>query len=195
MNPILLVEIENFIASDNSGKDARYEKVPDNAIIATNGEQAQNGNDSPIVAAQKRLKWIADNPTNWGQISPEATELIQQLTPTRIGAGEEILDTIDKLVKLRDPRSPAIFINYYYASVWGEAIEQALIEIGPPSVPALLPLLDDSSVLGRARGSKVLSAIATKYRQDLGGIVEFILLPKLEKLAISESRSDSSTIF
>ena len=148
--------------------------------------QWHNDKDDPVVAAQKHLKWIADNPTKWGQISPEATELIQQLTPTRRGAGEEILDTIDELVKLRDPRSPSIFVDYYYAGVWGEAIEQALIEIGPPSVPALLPLLDDSGLLGRARAAKVLGVIATEYRQDLGGIVEFILLPKLEKLAISD---------
>jgi hypothetical protein len=40
--------------------------------------------------------------------------------------------------------------------------------------------------VGRARAAKVLSVIATEYRQDLGGIVEFILLPKLEKLAISD---------
>jgi hypothetical protein len=178
----------NFIASDNGGKDTSHKKVPDSTITAINGKQAQNENDEddPVVAAQKHLKWIADNPTKWGQISPEATELIQQLTPTRRGAGEEILDTIAELVKLRDPRSPSIFVDYYYAGVWGEAIEQALIEIGPPSVPALLPLLDDSSIVGRARAAKVLSVIATEYRQDLGGIVEFILLPELEKLAISD---------
>ena len=166
----------------------------ENEILARQSEQTSdstvsnlhNGEDDPVVAAQRRLKWIADNPAKWGRISPEATELIQQLTPTRRGAGEEILDTIDELVKLRDPRSPSIFVDYYYAGVWGEAIEQALIEIGPPSVPALLPLLDDSSIVGRAKGTKVLSVIATEHRQDLGGIVEFILLPKLKKLAVSD---------
>jgi len=179
----------NVHKQENEILARQSEQISDSTVPnLQNGKQAQNENDKddPVLAAQRHLKWIADNPAKWGQISPEATELIQQLTPTRRGAGEEILDTIDELVKLRDPRSPSIFVDYYYAGVWGEAIEQALIEIGPPSVPALLPLLDDSGMLGRARGARVLSVIATEYRQDLGGIVEFILLPKLEKLAVSD---------
>ena len=115
---------------------------------------------------------------------------MEQLTPTWAmsteGEGEEAIELLDQLTKFQDPRSPEIFVNYLLSGVSGKPMTEALIEIGPPSVPLLIPLLDTNADLrGRLRAPRLLGIIGSEYRQELGGAVEYIILPKLEKLATS----------
>lgn len=172
--------------------DREILKIIDDIVATREREQARidDEEEDPVTAAWKHLEEISQNPRKWGYLLPEATELIEQLTPTwsmsTEAEGEETMDLLDQLAKLQDPRSPEVFVNYFYAGIWGEAIEEALIAIGPPAVPPLIPLLDHESMLKRARGVKVLGIIASEHRQDLGGAVEYIILPKLEELAISD---------
>ena len=146
----------------------------------------------PVAAAWARLSYISQNPQEWGVFSPEATVLIEQLTPTRtISAEEEMEEVIvllEKLGKLRDPRSAEIIMNYFLGlGLWEKPMKQALIAIGPPSVPLLIPLLEaDTRLLGRLIGAKLLGIIGSEHRQELGGAVEHIILPKLEKLVTSD---------
>ena len=145
----------------------------------------------PVAAARARLEYISQNPQEWGEFSPEAAKLMEQLTPTRTmhteGEGEEAIELLDQLTKFQDPRSPEIFVNYLLSGVSGKPMTEALIAIGPPSVPPLIPLLDTNADLGgRLRAPRVLGIIGSEYREELGGAVEYIILPKLEKLATSD---------
>ena len=145
----------------------------------------------PVAAAWARLEYISQNPQQWGEFSPEATELMEQLTPTWTmlteAEGEEAIELLDQLTKFQDPRSPEIFVNYLLSGVSGKPMTEALIAIGPPSVPLLIPLLDTNADLrGRLRAPRLLGIIGSEYRQELGGAVEYIILPKLEKLATSD---------
>ena len=145
-----------------------------------------------VAAAWARLEYISQNPQEWGELSPEATELIAQLTPTRtISAEEEMEEVIvllERLCKLRDSRSAEIIMNYFLGvGFWEKPMKDALIAIGPPSVPLLIPLLEpDTRLLGRLIGTKLLGIIGSEHRQELGGAVEHIILPKLEKLVTSD---------
>ena len=145
----------------------------------------------PVAAAWAHLEYITQNPQQWGELSPEATELMAQLTPTWVmrseGEGERAIELLDQLTKLRDPRSPEIFVNYLRAGVSGRPMEAVLIEIGPPSVLPLISLLDvNTRLLGKWIGAELLGIIGSEYQQELGSAVEYIILPKLEKLATSD---------
>ena len=104
------------------------------------------------------------------------------------GDFEESIVLLDELGELQDPRSAEIFVNYLRESeLWGRSMEEALIAIGPPSVPLLIPLLDDKDrFLRRKRATKLLGIIGSEYQPELGGAVEYILLPKLEQMATSD---------
>ena len=67
-------------------------------------------------------------------------------------------------------------------------MEAALIEIGPPSVPPLVSLLEVNAGFLRRQwiGAELLGIVGSEYQQELGGAVEYIILPKLEKLATSD---------
>ena len=145
----------------------------------------------PVAAAWAHFEYITQNPQQWGELSPEATELMAQLTPTWVmrseGEGERAIELLDQLTKLRDPRSPEIFVNYLRAGVSGRPMEAALIEIGPPSVPPLVSLLEvNAGFLRRWIGAELLGIVGSEYQQELGGAVEYVILPKLEKLATSD---------
>ena len=145
----------------------------------------------PEAAAWARLEYISQNPQEWGEFSPEAAELMAQLTPTLAmdseGQGEEAIELLDQLTKFQDPRSPKILVNYLLSGVSGKPMTEALIAIGPPSAPLLIPLLDTNADLaGRLTAPRVLCVIGSEYRQELGGAVEYILLPKLEQMATSD---------
>ena len=144
-----------------------------------------------VAAAWARLEYISQNPQEWGNFSPEATKLMEQLTPTWVmrseGEGEKAIELLDQLTKLHDPRSAEIFVNYLLNGISGKPMSEALIAIGPPSVPLLIPLLDTNADLGgRLTAPRLLGIIGSEYRQELGGAVEYIILPKLEKLATSD---------
>ena len=145
----------------------------------------------PVAAAWARLNYISQNPQEWGVLSPEATVLIEQLTPTWVmrseGEGEEAIELLDQLTKLHDPRSAEIFVNYMRAGIGGRPMEAALITIGPPSVLPLISLLaDNEGFLNRKRAAKLLGTIGFEYQEELGGVVEYIVLPKLKELATSD---------
>ena len=146
----------------------------------------------PVAAAWAHLEYITQNPQQWGELSPEATELMAQLTPTWVmrseGEGERAIELLNQLTKLRDPRSAEIFVNYLRAGVSGRPMEAALIEIGPPSVPPLISLLEVNTgfFLHRLIGAELLGIIGSEHHQELDGAVEYIILPKLEQLVISD---------
>lgn len=145
----------------------------------------------PVIAAWARLEYISQNPQEWGEFSPEAAELMAQLTPTWAmgseGEGEEAIELLDQLTRFQDPRSPEILVNYLLSGVSGKRMTETFIAIGPPSVPLLIPLLDTNADLaGRLKAPRILGVIGSEYRQELGGAVEYIILPKLEKLATSD---------
>ena len=145
----------------------------------------------PVAAAWARLEYISQNPQQWGELSPEATELIAQLTPTRTisteAEMEEVIGLLEKLGELQDPRSAEIFVNYFLeGGLWGKPMKKALIAIGSPSVPPLIPLLDADRLLGRLIGAKLLGIIGSEHHHELGGAMEYIIFPKLKKLVTSD---------
>lgn len=67
----------------------------------------------------------------------------------------------------------------------------ALVEMGPPAVPYLVPYMLDMELSPVLRSSpiEVLGRIAEKHRKDLGGIVDHIIIPRLEVI-LSEEEPD-----
>lgn len=155
-------------------------------------EDEENPTDQsadPEAAAWARLEYISQNPQEWGDLSPQAAELMAQLTPTWAmsteGEGEKAIHRLKTLGKLRDPRSAKIFVNYM-SRVKGKRIRNSLIAIGPPAVLPLIPILANQDSTNRGAAARILGAIGAEHRQDLGGVVEYILLPELEELATSD---------
>ena len=149
----------------------------------------------PIAAAWARLEYISQNSQEWGEFSLEAIGLMEQLTPTwrtkTRRETEEVIVLLEELGKLHDPRSAEIFVHYLNGNgPWIGYVEAALIAIGPPSVPPLILVLDQngsfSNSFKRKRAAKLLGIIGSEYQQELGGAVEYILLPKLEELTMLE---------
>lgn len=161
---------------------------------AEEGEEHSPLLADPAAVAWERLKFISQNPQQWGELSSDATALMAKLSPTRDpmteGDTEEVIDLLAELGNLQDPRSAEIFVNYIRESgLWGKPMEEALIAIGPPSVPLLIPLLDaNARPKGKLIASKLLGIIGSEHRHELDGAVEYIILPKLEKLATSDSK-------
>jgi HEAT repeat protein len=201
-------EQDNTVASQIEGKQEGTDRVT--ATAAETSEQSQIPHApepvekdeenppapeepaDPVAAAWAHLEYITQNPQQWGELSPEATELMAQLTPTWVmrseGEGERAIELLNQLTKLRDPRSAEIFVNYLRAGVSGRPMEAALIEIGPPSVPPLISLLEVNTgfFLHRLIGAELLGIIGSEHHQELDGAVEYIILPKLEQLVISD---------
>ena len=196
----------SYLPQDNAAEtpeavDREISEIIEDPQVLHTPEPSEENEESPpapaesadlVAAAWARLEYISQNPQEWGELSPEATELIAQLTPTRtISAEEEMEEVIvllERLCKLRDSRSAEIIMNYFLgAGFWEKPMKDALIAIGPPSVPLLIPLLEpDTRLLGRLIGAKLLGIIGSENRQELGGAVEHIILPKLEKLVTSD---------
>ena len=73
----------------------------------------------PVAAAWARLEYISQNPHEWGEFSPEAAELMAQLTPTWVfdeadgeGPAEDAFKLLKKLAAFQDPRSAEVIANY-----------------------------------------------------------------------------------
>ncbi len=146
--------------------------------------------DDPIAKAWAKLDEIADNPFAWGgNADPRTAGLVQQLTPIvdyleSEAHAEEIGDLLDELAYLRDPRSIETLVAYECGGNIGTApVREALIAMGPPVVPYLLPYLDeeDDEAMGVYVAPHVLGHIGARHRVELDGIVKHIILPKLEK--------------
>ena len=148
-------------------------------------------NDDPVDAAYKRLEYIKNNPNEWGDFSPEALELMDEMTPMlpMEGEGENIIGYLEELSALRDPRSAEILLKYQLESgVSGRPVSDALVVMGPAVVPALIVRLEDlSSDSSLLRPMNLLDLIIAEHRSELGGIVEHIIIPKLEAIAKSNS--------
>ena len=59
------------------------------------------------------------------------------------------------------------------------------INMGPPVIPYLLPYLEENR--GAADASGFLAIIGKEHREELDGIVEYIILPKLEQILATTS--------
>ncbi len=166
--------------------------VKDSSEVTHNPQETVEKDDL-VDAALARLDYISENLHEWGEFSPRATELIEQLTPTWTISSEDdsenAIELLEELCNLEDPRSLKVFVNYIFEGrVWGRPMEETLVGMGPPSVPLLIPHLDESSSRSDVAAS-VLGRIGEKHQDDLGGAVEFIILPKLEEIVMSDSDS------
>jgi hypothetical protein len=169
--------------------EALHEPEP----AAEDEEKSTEQPAGPVAAAWAHLEYISQNPQEWGEFSPEAAELMVQLTPTWIfdyeadgeGPAEDAMMLLKKLVSFQDPRSAEVIANYINAG-FGLSNEDVM-PIGPPLVPQLIPLLDaNTRVEGRLMSVDILGILGEKHRHELGGAVEYIILPKLEQMATSD---------
>lgn len=145
---------------------------------------------APVEAAQRRLEYIKNNLHEWGDFWPRTLELIDEMTPMPEppkveGDGDDTVELLKELSALRDPRSAEILIKYQMESgIMGRPVDDALVAMGPAAVPALVARLDDLS--GDSALSiplELLVSIVAEHRSALGGIVEHIIIPKLESIA------------
>ena len=167
--------------------------------VTTPDFPAVDPNDDPVEAAYKRLEYIKNNPYAWGGVHSErATELIAQLMPPPEaidhGQGEEVLAEMYELTQQGDPRAAEVFAGLLSPTYEGfTADSDVLVEIGPPAVPYILPYLEREDTMGSdwivVKGGVFdsLSRIGERYRDDLGGILDHIIIPKFEVIAADEN--------
>ncbi len=153
-----------------------------------------------VKAAWERLDYISKNRHQWGNFSPRALELMEELTPLpEFGSaeysdcGEEIIFVLEELAELRDPRSAELLVSYQIDSpIWGRPIDESLAAMGPASVPALIAGLNPE------RAGEVmlhvpidlLPQIVEVHRSELDGIVEHIIIPRLVAIASPKNPED-----
>lgn len=156
--------------------------------------------DPDVLAAWQRVDYIANNIWEWGGVpNAETPELIAKLMPAPDGFSgptghsdaEETIDLLGSLDR-NDPRSIVVMATYLCEGlVGGRGPKNALVEMGVPVVPYLIPYMLDmerSPVL-RSRALEVLCKIAERQREDLDGIVEHIIIPRLEAI-LSQEKPD-----
>ena len=155
--------------------------------------QIPDGITAPdVLAAWQRLDYIAKHPFEWGgHPSDRALELMDALTPMWVSDdphdhGGELMMMLDMLAEERDPRSAALLLMYQLDSgVSGRPVKDALVAMGPASVPALIARLnpEDAAEAPLSTVIKLLPPIVEQHRSELGGIVDHILIPRLEAIA------------
>ncbi len=169
---------------------------------------AADPNGDPVEAAYQRLEYIKNNPYAWGGVhSPRATQLIAELLPASYpidhndGDARQLL--IEELCEQNDPRAAEALIAIMCdGGTKGRVMFDTLEAIGPPAVPYILPYLEREDTKGSAWiyvGSGVfdsLSRIGVRYRDDLGGILDHIIIPKFQEIAADKNneRYGRSTI-
>ena len=176
------------------------------AVSVPSSVQIPDGiTDPDVLAAWQQLDYIAKNPFDWGgHASDRALELMDELTPMWIindhGDGEELIMTLDLLAEERDPRSAELLLMYQLDSpVSGRPINEALVAMGPAAVPAVIARLnpeeaDEVSFASIIRN--VVVPIVEQHRSELGGIVDYIILPRLEAIAVLEDPpGDTFTLY
>ncbi|MCG9129066.1 hypothetical protein JT359_15870 [Candidatus Poribacteria bacterium] len=179
----------------NNGKDntQNSEEVVTKPTEKTQTPQGTQSLTDPVAAAWARLDYISKNIYEYGEeFSPKTTELMEQLKHTWNIPGEEgrelSIELLTELANLRDPRSAEAFIQSIFENrLSGKLLTEGLVSIGPPSVPLLIPYLDDRSSGRFDVTADVLSLVGEKYRSELGGAVEYIIIPKLETIVASET--------
>ena len=109
------------------------------------------------------------------------------------GHGEEVYALMEELIAQGDPRAAEVIITTICdGSMSSRDMYDALVAIGPPAVPYILPYLEKVMVQGGYVPASVfrsLTSIAAAHRDDLGGIVEHILIPKFTTIAADEDFS------
>lgn len=151
--------------------------------------------DPEVIKAWERLDYIANNIWEWGGVpSDRAVELIGMLMPAPDGLfsgptahrdGEEAINMLAELAWIGDPRAAEVIAIYNCEGIIGGlSIRRMLIEMGVPAVPYLLPyMLDETHMPAlRSRSIAALGPIAEKHRKDLEGVVEHIIIPRLEAI-------------
>lgn len=174
----------------DEGKD--NEPEPSRDFTPTQVQIPEGITDPDVLAAWERVEYIANNIWEWGGVpSDRAVQLIDQLMPppdefsgpSAHSDAEETINLLGELAWSGDPRAAKVVAtNYCNGIIGGNDPIDALVKIGPPSVPYILHYLnDDTSDPGGT--VRALGEIAVKYREDLVGIVEHIIIPKLEEIA------------
>ena len=169
--------------------------IPEGADVSPNFPPV-DPNEDPVEAAYKRLEYIKNNPYAWGGVHSErATELIAVLMPPPVlidhDHGEEVSALMHELAQQNDPRAAEVFaglLSPTYEGYMGG--DDALVEIGPPSVPYILPYLEIDVAEGgyiRLAVFDILGRLGEQHRSDLGGIVDHLIIPKLEVIAADEN--------
>ncbi len=184
--------------------ETQPEEAADTPDPQTLQEQDTDTTDTPIndpvEIAWQRLDYISENIYEWGGIpSPKAPPLMEKLTPVRMSAdhaeAELRSEFLAQLAQLRDPRSVEIIVkSMFEGGIWGTSLEEALIAIGPPSVPHLILYLDldlDKRSIAVLKVAEILAPIGKEYRSELGGAVEHIILPKFRQLEAHFADEDS----
>ena len=173
--------------------------IPEGAAVSPNFPPV-DPNEDPVEAAYKRLEYIKNNPYAWGGVHSErATELIAELMPASLPIDHADSETrevqIDELCQLNDPRAAEALIAIMCdGGMMGRVMFDTLEAIGPPAVPYILPYLLTEDTYGPKRWVDVglavfdpLSRISVRYRSDLGGILDHIIIPKLQEIAADEN--------
>ena len=158
--------------------------------------------EDPVAKAWAKVDYIAANPFAWGgNADPRTAGLVQQLMPRPEGImseahAEGLLLPLAKLIRLRDPRAIETLVAYLcwngmsYGPLGG-----AVADMGPLAIPYLLPYLEEEpprkgeSFLGFIKAAGFLSIIGKENREELDGVIEYIILPKLEEILATPSLS------
>ena len=163
-------------------------------------------NEDPVEAAYKRLEYIKNNPYAWGGVHSErATELLAQLLPASYPidhADSEARELqIEELCEQGDPRAAEALIAIMCdGGTMGRVMFDTLEEIGPPAVPYILSYLQREVTYGSdwivvsMPVFDSLSRIGVRYRADLGGILDHIIIPKFEEIAADEDHERYSKV-
>ena len=156
-------------------------------------------NEDPVKAAYKRLEYIKNNPYAWGGVHSErATELIAELMPASVpidhNDGDEMIEQIEELCEQGDPRAAEALIAIMCdGGTIGTPMIDALEAIGPPAVPYLILYLEKDMTEGLDMSIGIYDAlgrIGSHYREDLEGILDHIIIPKLKMVAAEEHDED-----
>ena len=156
--------------------------------------------EDPVAKAWAKLDYIADNPFAWGgNADPRTAGLVKQLMPRPEGIedeahAEEILLPLAKLIRLRDPRAIETLVAYlcWDYMAYGR-LGPAVADMGPLAIPYLLPYLEEEPpregeyFSGFVTATGFLSIIGKENREELDGIIEYIILPKLEEILATPS--------
>ncbi|RKU28213.1 hypothetical protein C6497_09510 [Candidatus Poribacteria bacterium] len=157
--------------------------------------------DPEVKKAWERVEYIAKNIWEWGgEPSHRVVELIDELMPAPDGFSgpsghrdlEETIDLLGELAWSGDPRAAQVIATYLCEGrVGGNDPVNAMVEIGPPAVPYFVPYMLDMEwdPLLRSRALEVLGRIAERHREELEGIVDYIIIPRMEAI-LSEERPD-----
>ena len=166
--------------------------------------------EDPVAKAWAKLDEIADNPFGWGgNADPRTAGLVQQLMPPPMELApegsaednsEDLIMLLEELAALRDPRSIEVLVAYECESpIGGLPIEEALVAMGPPTAPYLIPYLDEAleakrNTMGVFTAALVLGQIGAQHREELDGIIEHIVLPKLERALVEIPLGYAATV-